>query len=58
MSEFLSENWAELCLAFLLLADTVVSLTPSTKDDRILGYIRLLFEAVIGDRADKSKKKS
>lgn len=53
MSEFLLENWAELVLAFLLLADTIVSLTPTTKDDRVLGYIRLLFEAVIGDRFKK-----
>jgi len=57
MIEFLSENWSELLLAFLFLADAVVSLTPTKKDDRVLGYIRLLFEAIISDNDTSAKKK-
>lgn len=44
--EFIIENWAELALATILLLDTIVSLTPTTKDDQILGYIKAVFTAL------------
>tara|TARA_R110000796_G_scaffold153325_2_gene269857 strand:+ start:376 stop:537 length:162 start_codon:yes stop_codon:yes gene_type:complete len=53
MINFILSYWAELALAFLLLGDTVVSLTPTKKDDRILGYLRILLTAIIGGKRKK-----
>lgn len=44
--DFIIDNWSELALATLLLLDTIVSLTPSKKDDQILGYIKAVFTAL------------
>lgn len=55
MSEILLNNWPEIALAVLFVADLIVSLTPSKSDDRIIGYIRLLVQAVANDRDDKKK---
>lgn len=44
--DFIIDNWSELALATLLLLDTIVSLTPSKKDDQILGYIKAVFSAL------------
>jgi hypothetical protein len=45
--DFLLGNWAELLLAVMLLAKTIVRLTPGVKDDAIFAYIDKLVEAVI-----------
>ncbi len=42
---FIIENWAELALSVILLLDTIVSLTPTKKDDQYLGYIKAIFNA-------------
>jgi hypothetical protein len=49
MLEVFFENWAEIVLAVLVLADTIVSLTPTDKDDKALGYIRAIVLAVLGN---------
>ena len=53
MDIFLSENWAELLLAFMIFAKVVVNLTPTTKDNQIFGYLDLLITAITGDRRKK-----
>jgi len=45
--EFLLGNWAELLLAVMLLAKTIVRLTPGVKDDAIFAYIDKLVEAIV-----------
>lgn len=45
--DFLLGNWAELLLAVMLLAKTIVRLTPGVKDDAVFAYIDRLVEAVL-----------
>jgi hypothetical protein len=45
--EFLTTNWVELLLALITLAGTYTALTETTKDDKILGVIKRIFDAVI-----------
>lgn len=49
MLDFIASNWAELLLATMALAKTVVNLTPSATDNRIFSYLDLLFDAVIAN---------
>jgi hypothetical protein len=49
------ENWAEIILALLAFVDIVVSLTPTDKDDRALGYIRIIVEALAGKRKKRKE---
>lgn len=44
--EILLSNWAEIVLALIVVADIIVSATPSKKDDQILGYIRIIVNAL------------
>ena len=53
--EYIFENWAALLLAALAFVDVIVSLTPSKKDDQVLGYFRLIILAITGTKK-KSKK--
>lgn len=53
--EWIFENWAVLLLALLAFVDVIVSLTPSKKDDAVLGYVRLIINAITG--ANRAKKK-
>ncbi len=53
--EFIAANWAELVLALLTFAKVVVNLTPSIQDDRVFGYVDLLFNALIANNT-KDKK--
>lgn len=55
MSELLLQNWPEIALALLFVADLIVSLTPGKGDDRIVGYLRLLVNAIASDRKSDSK---
>lgn len=45
--DFVIGNWAELLLAVMLLAKTIVRLTPGVKDDAIFAYIDKLVEAIV-----------
>jgi len=54
--EYILENWATLLLAALAFIDVIVSLTPTKKDDQILGYFRLVINAITGGNKNKSKK--
>ena len=47
--DFMTEYWAELLIALLAFAKVVVNLTPSIKDDRVFGYVDLLFNAIIAN---------
>jgi len=55
MSDLLIQNWPEIALAVLFVADLIVSITPSKTDDKVVGYIRLLVNAIANDRDDKKK---
>ena len=55
MGEFITENWAVLALGLFAFADIVVSMTPTKKDDRALGYIRAIFNVLTGAKR-KAKK--
>jgi hypothetical protein len=46
MIDFILENWAVLVLGLLAFIDLIVSLTPSTKDDQVVGYIRVIIETI------------
>ena len=48
------EHWAELLLALIAFLDIVVSLTPSPKDDKFLGYFRVIVNAFAGKRKKKA----
>lgn len=50
MADFIFENWAALLLALIAFADVVVSITPTKKDDAVLGYFRLLVNAITADK--------
>lgn len=54
MWDFVSENFFMLFSAALVFADVVVSLTKTEKDDRVVGYIRVIFTALFG--SSKIKK--
>lgn len=54
MWEFITDNLSSLVLAAIIFADAIVSLTPSKEDDRIVGYIRVIYNALTGS---KSKRK-
>lgn len=55
MSEILSETWPEIVLGLLVVADLIVSLTPTKTDDKIVGYLKVLVLAIKGD-LNKDKK--
>ena len=50
--ELIFENWAALALALLAAIDVYVSLTPSKRDDQVVGYLRIIIQTISG----KSKK--
>ena len=45
--DFILQNWTELLLAVMLLAKTIVRITPGVKDDAVFAYIDRLVEAVL-----------
>ena len=53
-TDLISENWALILLTLLTAADVIVSLTPSKKDDQVVGYLSIIVRALSG----KSKKKN
>ena len=50
--DLILENWAALALAVLAALDVYVSLTPSKRDDQVVGYLRIIIQTISG----KSKK--
>lgn len=50
--DFLTNNWSVILLALIGAADVIVSLTPSKKDDRYVGYLR----AIVTTLSNKQKK--
>lgn len=45
--------WAEILLGLIAFLDIVVSITPSKKDDQILGYFRIIIQALSGRKKNK-----
>lgn len=50
MSDFFTENWLELTIAFMAFIKVVVNLTPTEKDNEIFGLLDTIINAVIPDR--------
>jgi hypothetical protein len=55
--DIILQNWAELLLALIAFLDVVVSLTPTQKDDRFLGYLRTITLAFTKRTIRKAAKK-
>lgn len=55
MTDFLTQNLAELVLGFLAFIKIIVNLTPTEKDNQVFGYIDSLINMIIADRV-KDKK--
>ena len=53
MWDFITDNFFMLFSAALVFADVVVSATPSKSDDKVLGYIRVIFTALFGSSKNK-----
>lgn len=53
---FLTANGAELLLAILAVAKIIVRLTPSTKDNKVFGYIDDLISFFIKNNEGKNKE--
>lgn len=53
MGEIIFNNWSLILLGLLAFGDILVSLTPSKTDDKILGYVRVLINAITGKRKNK-----
>jgi len=50
MVEFLKANWVELLLGILAFAEIVTRLTPSEKDNTVLGWIKSILNALLPNR--------
>lgn len=48
MWDFILENISALVLAAIVFADAIVSITPDKRDDQIVGYIRVIYNALTG----------
>ena len=55
MNEIIIANWAVILLGLIAFLDIIVSLTPSTKDDKVVGYLKIIINALT---SRKRKKKS
>lgn len=49
-SNFFKDNWIELLFAVLALAEVVVRLTPTKKDDSVLNWIIKIINAILPNR--------
>lgn len=54
MMDLFLDNWTTIALALLVAMDVIVSLTPSQADDKLVGYLKLLVQAI---HQDNKKKK-
>lgn len=48
MWDFILDNFSAIILAAIIFADAIVSMTPSKEDDKIVGYIRIIYNALAG----------
>ena len=55
MSDLLINSWAEIILGLLLVADIIVSATPSKKDDQIVGYIKTIVLALSSNKKSNTE---
>jgi len=53
MWEFITTNFFMLFSAALVFADVIVSATPTKSDDRVVGYIRVIFNALFSPKKQK-----
>ena len=51
MVEFLKENWVVLLFGLLGFAEVITRLTPTTKDDTIIQWIKSILDVLIPNRA-------
>lgn len=54
MIDILITHWSVVLLGLVAFLDILVSLTPSKKDDKVVGYLKILINAFT---ARKKKKK-
>lgn len=54
--EIILENWSAILLGLITFLDLIVSLTPSKKDDQILGYFRVVITALSGKNRRKKSQ--
>ncbi len=47
MIEFISENWIVLLTSLIGVAEVIVRLTPSKKDNSILNLVKRIIDAII-----------
>jgi len=57
MIDILIANWSLVLLGLVAFLDIVVSLTPTKKDDQILGYFKILINAFTRRKQRKARKK-
>lgn len=53
--EILLANWSLILLGLIAFLDIIVSLTPSKKDDKVVGYLKILVNAFAGRKKRKKR---
>tara|TARA_R110000765_G_scaffold20007_4_gene52137 strand:+ start:936 stop:1100 length:165 start_codon:yes stop_codon:yes gene_type:complete len=53
--EILLANWSLVLLGLIAFLDIIVSLTPSKKDDKVVGYLKILVNAFAGRKKRKKR---
>ena len=51
--EFILEHWVELATALLVFVKVIINLTPSVEDNRVVGYVDAIFDALITNRTQE-----
>lgn len=51
--DIILQNWSAILLGLIAFLDIIVSLTPTKKDDQIVGYFRVIVQAL----APKNRRK-
>jgi hypothetical protein len=49
--DFIKENWVPLLFGFIGFVEVITRLTPTTKDDTVLQWIKTILDAIIPNRA-------
>lgn len=50
MTDFLTQNWAELLIGLMAFIKIIVNLTPTESDNQVFGWLDTLINAIISDR--------
>lgn len=53
--ELLLEHWTALALGLITFLDLIVSITPTKRDDQVLGYFRVIIEALSSRKKRKKQ---